>query len=84
MCENIIQMNLAVKKIELINWLTRQDEAMIKKIDTLRKSSIKSTYSARMNESLESKLIRSEADIKAGRTHNQDEVESYFKSKFNQ
>ena len=80
----MIQMNLAVKKIELINWLTRQDEAMIKKIDTLRKSSIKSTYSARMNESLKSKLKRSEADIKAGRTHNQDEVESYFNSKFNQ
>ena len=33
-------MDLAVKKIELINWLTRQDEAMVQKIDALRKSSM--------------------------------------------
>ena len=80
----MIRMNLAVKKIELINWLTRQDEAMIKKIDNLRKSSIESTYSSRMSEKLESKLKRSEVDIKEGRTHSQQEVETYFKSKFNQ
>jgi len=76
-------MNLAVKKIELINWLTKQDEAMIKKIDGLRKSSIESAYSSRMSEKLESKLKRSEVDIKEGRIHSQDEVEAYFKSKFN-
>jgi len=75
-------MDLAVKKIELINWLTKQDEAMIKKIDILRKSSIESLYSGRMSESLETKLKRSEMDIKDGRTHIQDEVESYFESKF--
>lgn len=75
-------MDLAVKKIELINWLTKQDEAMIKKIDILRKSSIESLYSGRMSESLETKLKRAEMDIKDGRTHIQDEVESYFESKF--
>jgi hypothetical protein len=80
----MISMNLAVKKIELINWLTKQDEAMINKIDVLRKSSIETVYSSRMNDSLESKLKRSESDIKAGRTHSQDEVESYFNSKFSQ
>lgn len=74
-------MDLAVKKIELINWLTKQDEAMIKKIDILRKSSIESAYSARMSENLQSKLERSDSDIKAGKTHGQDEVESYFKNK---
>jgi len=74
-------MNLAVKKIELINWLTKQDTAMIRKIDILRKSSIESAYSGRMSESLKSKLERSESDIKARRTHSQREVESYFKSK---
>jgi hypothetical protein len=75
-------MNLAVKKIELINWLTKQDEAMINKIDSLRKSSIEKVYSSRMGDNLESKLKRSESDIKAGRTNSQDEVESYFNSKF--
>lgn len=74
-------MDLAVKKIELINWLTKQDEAMIKKVDILRKSSIESAYSARMSENLQSKLERSDSDIKAGKTHGQDEVESYFKNK---
>ena len=49
-------MDLAVKKIELINWLTTQDETMIKKVDALRRSSIESAYRARMGENLESKL----------------------------
>lgn len=74
-------MELAVKKIELINWLTRQDEAMVKKIDALRKSSMEPAYLARMGEKLESKLNRSEADIKNGRNQSQEEVETYFKSK---
>ncbi len=74
-------MELAVKKIELINWLTRQDEAMVQKIDALRKSSMEPAYLARMGEKLESKLNRSEADIKNGRNQSQEEVETYFKSK---
>lgn len=77
-------MDLAVKKIELINWLTRQDEAMIEKIDALRKSSMESAYHSRMGEKLESQLKRSEADIESGRTHGQEDVETYFESKFNQ
>jgi hypothetical protein len=75
-------MDLAVKKIELINWLTRQDEAMIKKIDMLRQSSMEASYIARMGENIDAKLAKSEDDIKAGRTHSHQEVESYFKSKF--
>jgi hypothetical protein len=77
-------MNLAVKKIELINWLTKQDEAMINKIDSLRKSSIEKVYSSRMSDSLGSKLERSESDIKAGRTASQHEVESHFNRKLGQ
>lgn len=76
-------MNIAAKKIELINWLTKQDESMIKKIDDLRKSTMKSDYTERMSEALSSKLQRSESDIKSGRTYSQNEVESYFNSKFN-
>lgn len=77
-------MDLAVKKIELINWLTRQDEAMVEKIDALRKSSMESKYHLRMGEKLESKLNRSEADIKSGRIHSQEDVEAYLENKINQ
>jgi hypothetical protein len=80
----MIGMDLAVKKIELINWLTRQDEAMVEKIDALRKSSMESAYHSRMGEKLESKLNRSEADFKSGRIHSQEYVETYLESKFNQ
>jgi len=80
----MIGMDLAVKKIELINWLTRQDEAMVEKIDALRKSSMESAYRSRMGEKLESKLNRSEADIKSGRIHSQEDVEAYLDSKFKQ
>lgn len=57
---------------------------MVKKIDALRKSSIESAYRLRMDEKLESKLIRSEADIRDGRIHSQEEVETYFKSRSDQ
>ncbi|MEX2566877.1 MAG: hypothetical protein WD431_13110 [Cyclobacteriaceae bacterium] len=77
-------MDLAIKKIELINWLTRQDEAMVEKIDALRKSSMESKYHLRMREKLESKLNRSEADIKTGRIHKQDDVEAFLESKIKQ
>lgn len=77
-------MDLAVKKIELINWLTRQDEAMVEKIDALRKSSMEWKYHLRMGEKLESKLNRSEADIKSGRIHSQEDVEAYLENKINQ
>ena len=77
-------MDLAVKKIELINWLTKQDEAMVEKIDALRKSSMESAYRSRMGEKLESKLNRSEADIKSGRVHSQEDVEAYLESKIKQ
>ena len=70
-----------MKKIELINGLTRQDEAMVKKVDALRKSSMESAYYSRMGENFESKLNRSEVDIIKGRTHSQEKVENYFKSK---
>jgi len=49
-------MDLAAKKIEGINWLTRQDGAMVEKIDALRKFSMESEYHSRMGEKLGSKL----------------------------
>lgn len=79
-------MDITVKKIELIEWLTRlQDESLIQKIDVLRKNSVKDIYEQRMPKTaqdLQAKLDRSEQDIKAGKIHSQEEVESFFKSKF--
>jgi hypothetical protein len=79
-------MDIAVKKIELIEWLARlQDEKLIQRIETLKKGLIKELYEQRMPKSveeLETKLNRSEEAISAGRVHSQEEVESYFKARF--
>lgn len=80
-------MNLALKKIELIEWLSKlQDESLIQKVEALRKDSAKGIYEQRMPKSkkdLNSKLARSRSDIRQGRVHSQAEVENLFKSKFN-
>jgi hypothetical protein len=79
-------MDIALKKIELIEWLARlQDESLIQKIEVLRKGSLKDIYEDRMPktmEGLQQKLDRSEQDIQAGKIHSQEEVESFFKTKF--
>lgn len=82
---NAIIMDIAVKKVELIEWLARlQDEKIIQRIETLRKGSIKELYEQRMpktQEELQTKLDRSEKDIKEGKVHSQEEVENYFKAR---
>ena len=79
-------MNIASKKIELIEWLARvQDEKLIQRIEALRKGSVSAVYESRVPKSMEDvqeKLDRSEEDIKAGRVHTQEQVRSYFKNKF--
>lgn len=81
-------MDIAVKKVELIEWLARlQDEKLIQRIETLRKGSIKELYEQRMPttmEELEAKFVRSEKDINEGKVHSQEEVESYFNARFRQ
>lgn len=79
-------MDIAVKKIELIEWLVRlQDKSLILKIEALKMGSIKDIYEQRIPETmqdLQAKLDRSEQDIKTGRVHSQKDVEAYFKSQF--
>ncbi len=79
-------MDIAVKKGELIEWLARlQDEKLIQRIETLRKSSIKELYEQRMpktKEELAAKLDQSEKDLQEGKVHSQEQVESYFKARF--
>ena len=79
-------MDIAVKKIELIEWLARlQDEALIQKIEGLRRGSVKDLYEDRIpktKKDLQLKLERSERDIKAGNVHSQEDVETSFNTKF--
>lgn len=84
--QNESNMDIALKKVELIEWLARlQDEKLIQRIEDLRKGSAKDAYESRMPktmEELQEKLDRSEQDFKAGRIHTQKEVEAFFKTKF--
>jgi hypothetical protein len=81
-------MNIAVKKVELIEWLARlQDEKLIHRIEILKKGSVKEAYELRTPktmEELQSKLDQSEKDISSGKVHTQQEVEDYFKARFKQ
>jgi hypothetical protein len=81
-------MDIAVKKVELIEWLVRlQDEKLIQQIESLKKGSIKDMYEQRIpktSSELQAKLDQSEKDISLGKVHSQEEVEGYFKSRFNQ
>lgn len=79
-------MDIAVKKVELIEWLARlQDEKLIQRIETLRKGSVKELYEQRIPrtvEELQARLDRSEKDINEGKVYSQEEVENYFKARF--
>jgi len=79
-------MDIALKKLELIEWLTRlQDEKSIEQVEALRKSMASKSYELRMPKSemeLSEKLIRSEQDQKEGRVHTQQEVEKIVRAKF--
>lgn len=79
-------MDIALKKIELIEWLSRlQDEKLIQRIEALKQGSTKDAYELRMpktKEDLHAKLDRSDEDINAGRIHSHDEVENFFAKKF--
>ena len=79
-------MDIAVKKVELIEWLARvQDETLIERVEALRKQAVKEAYEKRMPktpEELQESLDRSGADILEGRVYTQDQVEAFFKAKF--
>lgn len=81
-------MDIALKKVELIEWLAKlQDEKIIQRIETLKRSSIMDLYDQRMpkmEEELQVKLNQSEKDIQEGKIHSQEEVERYFKARFKQ
>lgn len=80
-------MDLAVKKVELIEWLVGlKDEKIIRQIESLKAGSIKDIYDRRNPKTMEEirqKLIRSEQDIQSGQVYSQEEVREYFKDRFN-
>lgn len=81
-------MDIALKKVELIEWLVRlQDEKLLERIETLKNGSIQKAYELRIpksREEIKGKLDQSEKDIRSGKVYSQQEVEDYFKRRFNQ
>lgn len=80
-------MNIAVKKVELIEWIARlQDEKLIQRIEFLKNGSLQEMYNQRIlktEDELDSKIDNSEKDIIKGKMHSQKDVEGFFKNKFN-
>lgn len=81
-------MDIAIRKVELIEWLARlQDENVIQRVETLKKGAVKELYEQRTPSTMaemQAKLDRSEKDIQSGKVHSQEEAEGYFKAKFKQ
>ncbi len=79
-------MDIAIKKVELIEWLVRvQDQTLIERVEALRKQAAKEAYEKSMPKTpdeLQASLDRSQEAILAGRVHTQAEVEAIFKAKF--
>ena len=73
-------MDIAVKKIELIEWLAGiQDKAVIKKIESLKNQSIKESYEAKLkpmsSKAYKAMLEKSEGDYKHGKVIRQKTLE---------
>lgn len=73
-------MDIAVKKIELIEWLARvKDEAMITKIENLKNQSLKETYEASLkpmsSTAYKSMLEESEQEYQQGKVTLQKDLE---------
>ena len=73
-------MDIAEKKIELIEWLTKvNDKAIIKKVENLKNQSIKASYEARLrpmgSKAYKTILEKSEDDFKQGRVLTQRAME---------
>ncbi len=73
-------MDIAVKKIELIEWLAKvQDKTVIKKIEILKNQSIKEAYEGKLkpmsSKAYKALLEKSEEEYKQGKTINQKALE---------
>lgn len=79
-------MDIALKKVELIEWLIRiQDESLLQSVEALRKKAVADAYqrnTPRTLAELQESLDRSQLDILAGRVYTQEEVEGIIRSKY--
>jgi hypothetical protein len=73
-------MDIAIKKVELIEWLAKlQDKKVIKKVESLKNQSIKSSYEAKLkpmsSKAYKAMLEKSEEDYRQGRVIGQAALE---------
>jgi hypothetical protein len=73
-------MHIAVKKVELVEWLTKvQDKSVLKKIESLKTKSIKESYEGKLkpmsSKTYKMLLDTSLADYKKGRLLSQKDIE---------
>ena len=78
-------MDIAVKKVELIEWLARvKDKAVIRKVENLKNQSIKESYEAKLkpmsSKAYKAILEKSEEDYKQGRVISQKALEKESKN----
>lgn len=73
-------MNIAVKKVEIIEWLVQlKDEQLLDKVEKLKKQSIKEAYESRLRpmsaKAYKAMLEQAENDFKQGRVISQERLE---------
>jgi hypothetical protein len=73
-------MNIAVKKVELIEWLAGiQDKSLLDELENLKKKAVAESYESRMkpmtSQHYKSLLDQSEEDYKNGRLTSQENLE---------
>ena len=69
-------MDIAVKKIELIEWLTKvQDKSVIKKVESLKNQSYEARLKPMSSKVYKAMLEKSEEDYKQGRVTSQKDLE---------
>jgi len=78
-------MNIAVKKVEIIGWLTQlQDESLLKKVENLRVQSIKKNYEDSLKpmsgRAFKSMLKRAEKDYVEKKYTTQENLEEESKN----
>lgn len=75
-----LTMNIAVKKVELIEWLAGiQDKSLLDELENLKKKAVAESYESRMkpmtSQHYKSILDQSEEDYKNGRVTSQEDLE---------
>ncbi|MEQ8645956.1 MAG: hypothetical protein RIC06_02140 [Cyclobacteriaceae bacterium] len=73
-------MNIAVKKVELIEWLTRiEDKSLLDQVDTIKKKAIAESYEAKQKPMSSSRykslLDQAEEEYKNGKVTSQEDLE---------